>query len=447
MAPVTDPFPVPRLQDMILAGPTIYSALHSLMVKSAECVQNRIQTRGFSFVPSGMHLRQAARDNAGKQEYDKPSQEHSSGSTSCSLPCCTTHQEMKKIKKKDKGENVSHRGRGSRRHKQRGRTLRWRSVSSSREDSYSSSRSRSRGRRRRSLSSSGSESDSRRSRSDSRSSSSSSHRSIIRSNLGAAAACTRHSVSGPLPTTAKRFNMPYHSRITGMRGTNPPPLPPPPPGWPIRNMGLNGGIGNGVSRIPPPPPPPPTTIFSSAGTGRDPNGAIHRQHNYSQPQIPKCHGTAMELTGAYLGHYVRHAQVPSQTLPVTTAFPALSTVVDAVPGSSSRLDNLPSTTGQFQYRIPPPPPPPPHFPRMSRGVSHYNGSAPWHVQKSNAYSAAGIIPPPPPPPPPLAVIQTPSSSTTCSSSSSSLAKITATPTHHPALSLPSHSRHGPSCCS
>lgn len=80
-------------------GPTIYWALHSLMVKSAEFVQNYIQTSGYSIVPK------ARETKADKEAHGFGDSEHGSDDnqghdaesvtsrfTSCTLPCCEAHK-------------------------------------------------------------------------------------------------------------------------------------------------------------------------------------------------------------------------------------------------------------------------------------------------------------------------------------------------------------------
>ncbi|KAJ4385030.1 hypothetical protein N0V85_008321 [Neurospora sp. IMI 360204] len=100
MAPVTDTFPIPGLEGLILrqfravvlqtkdnfrgpllveTGPTIYWALHSLMVKSAESVQNYIQTSGFAIVPSASQNSTAAKqadDSSNSTHGSDDNQEH-----------------------------------------------------------------------------------------------------------------------------------------------------------------------------------------------------------------------------------------------------------------------------------------------------------------------------------------------------------------------------------
>ncbi|EGO57903.1 hypothetical protein NEUTE1DRAFT_100788 [Neurospora tetrasperma FGSC 2508] len=387
MAPVTDPFPVPGLEGLILencrffsspdtelslvvakelgqfravvlqtkenfrgpllveTGPTIYWALHSLMVKSAEFVQNYIQTSGYSVVPRTNETK------AYKEAHGFGDSEHGSD------------------------DNQGH-------------------------DAES-----------------------------------------VTSRSTSCPAYTSQSVPEPSQPPVKRHNMPYHNRMNGVSGVNFPPLPPPPPGWSLRNMELNGGIGNGVSHAsppyhPPPPPPPPLLPdgFARAGSGKEPCWSF-QQFNHFQSQNRSCHRQAMRPTDQYLRPgSIQHVQLPSQTLPATAATqsvpPAFSAIDVAVPGSNPKPNGHSLKPEQSQHHIPPPPPPPPPFPPMSRVVNHVYGSAPWHVQRLRAYTTAGIIPPPPPPPPPLTSIHVPASSSTSSSSS---ATTTITPNASPNL--------------
>ncbi|KAK3504835.1 hypothetical protein B0T13DRAFT_443940 [Neurospora crassa] len=386
MAPVTDPFPVPGLEGLTLkncrffsspdtelslvvakelgqfravvlqtkekfrgpllveTGPTIYWALHSLMVKSAEFVQNYIQTSGYSIVP------RARETKADKEAHGLGDSEHESD------------------------DNQGH-------------------------DAES-----------------------------------------VISRSTSCSAYTSQAVPGPSKPPAKRHNMPYYNRMNGVSGLDFPPLPPPPPGWPLRKMGLDGEIENGVSHVPspyhPPPPPPPPLLpdgFASAGAGKEPCWSF-QQFNHFRSRNRSCHGQSMKPTDHHLGPgSIQHVQLPSQALPATTATqsvpPAFSAIGDALPGCNSKPNGHSSKLDQFQHHIPPPPLPPPPFPPMSRVVNHVYGSAPWHVQRSRAYTTAGIIPPPPPPPPPTSN-HVPASSSTSSSCS---AITTITPNASPNL--------------